>query len=125
MTEVKKVDIATTSSISNRASSARGSGYRADRTNDHFPCHSSGGLITPTKFVGKTTEINSKIFNIGAGQGARFLSTQDELPESAIDQPTSNNIDTPADDICVVVNNTSKKEATKTYGYRESSYQGL
>ena len=34
-----------------------------------------------TNFVGKTTEMNSKIFDVGAGKGAMFLSTQDELSE--------------------------------------------
>ena len=105
--------MATTGSVSCGASSARGSGYRADRTNDHRLCHRSGGMITPTKFFGKTTEMNSKIFDVGAGQGAKFLSTQYKIHESAIDKPTSQNIDTPADDIYVVVNYTSKKEATK------------
>ena len=124
MPEVKNVAMVTTGSVSCGASSARGSGYTADRTNDQRPCHRSGGLLTPTKFVGKTAEMNSKIFDIGSGQGARFLSTQDELPKSDIDQPTSQNIDTPVDDICVVVNNTSTKEATKKSGSRESKYQG-
>ena len=39
--------------------------------------------------------MNSKIFDVEAGQGDRFLLTQDELPETAIDQPTPQNIDTP------------------------------
>ena len=68
--------------------------------------------------------MNSKIFDVGARQGARFLSTQYERPNSTIDHPTSQNIDTPADDICVVVNNTSTKESTKKSGSRESKYQG-
>ena len=73
-------------------------------------------MLTSTKLIGKTTEMNSNIFDVGAGQGARLLSTQDELPDYAIDQPASQNIDTPANDICVVVNNTSTKETTKKYG---------
>ena len=57
--------------------------------------------------------MNSKILDIGAGQGARFLSTQDELPKSAIGQPTSQNIDTPADDICVVFLTPPQKKPPK------------
>ena len=116
--------MATTGSVSGGASYARGSGYRADRTNNHRPHHHSGGLLTPTKFIDKTTEMNSKIFDVGSGQGYRFLSTQDEIPKSAIYQPKSQNIDTPANDICVVVNNTSTKEANKKSGSRDSKYQG-
>ena len=116
--------MATTVSVSGGASSARRSGYRADRTDDYHSRHRSSGILIPTKFVGKTTEMNSNVFGVGSGQGARFLSTQYELPESASDQPTSQNIDTPANDICVVVNNTSITEATIKSGSRESKYQG-
>ena len=71
--------MATNGSVSVRESSAHGSGDRADCTNDHRPCHCSSGPQTSTKFVGKTIEMNSKIFDVRAVQGARFLSTQGEL----------------------------------------------
>ena len=100
---MKKVTMATTGYVSGGASSSRGSVYRSDRTNDYRPNHCSSGLLTLTIFFGKTREMNSKIIDVGSRQGDRFLSKQDYLPDSAIDQPTSQNIDTPADDICVVV----------------------
>ena len=31
------------------------------------------------KFIGKTIEVNSNVFDVGAVQGSRFLSTQDDL----------------------------------------------
>ena len=66
MSEAKKAAMATAGSVYGGASSARGYGYRADFTNNHRPLHRSGGLLTLTKFVRKTTEMNLKIFNIGA-----------------------------------------------------------
>ena len=79
MSEAKKADMVTTGYVSGGTSSARGYGYRADHTNDHRTRHRSSGLLMLKFFFGKTTEMNSKILDIGAGQGARFLSTQDEL----------------------------------------------
>ena len=124
MPEVKKVDMVATGSISVGVSSARGSRYKAYCTNYYRPCCRSGGLLMLANFFSKTTEMNSNIFDVGAGQESRFLSAQDDLPESAIDQPTSQNIDTPANEIFVVVNNTSTKESTKISGSCAIKYQG-
>ena len=70
-------------SVCGGASSPRGSGHRADRTNNFRPRHRSGGPQTSTEFFGKTTDMNSKIFDVGARQGDRFLSTQDEISKFA------------------------------------------
>ena len=83
MSEAKKATMETVGSVSGGASSARGSCYRSDCTNDHHLSHCSGGLLTLTEFIGKTTEMNSNIFDVGAGRGARLLSTQDKLSEFA------------------------------------------
>ena len=61
MSEARKATMATNSSISGGASSDRRSGHRADRTNDHRPCHRSGKPQMSTKLVGKNAAINSKM----------------------------------------------------------------
>ena len=81
MSEAKKAAVATAGSVSVGASSSHGSVQGSDRTKNRRPCHHSGGPQTSTKFVGKIMEMNLNIFDVGDVQGARLLSTPDELSE--------------------------------------------
>ena len=71
--------MATVSSVSGGASSACRYVHRSDLTNNYRPRRCSGVLQTSTKFVGNTIEMNYPIFDVGDGQGSRFLLAQDEL----------------------------------------------
>ena len=43
-------------------------------------CYGSGANAS-TKFVGKTSKINGNIFDVGAGQGTKFIATNKQLSE--------------------------------------------
>ena len=81
MSEAKKFAMATDGFTSGGVSSARAYVRIADRINNYCPRHCSGRPQTLTEFFGKTTEMNLKIFDVLSEQGARLLSTQDDLYE--------------------------------------------